>query len=119
MAAVVVAVAVPVTFARIAAKKWKMEMTKKQTIYLDTIHGLQAVKFMGYAESPCFDVTQCYDAVVQIKRSRDGAIYHSGEILHVPPSRVVEKSHVRNYHQYVKPAVLPERTEANTTKSRW
>ena len=74
-------------------------------------------QFLGWAKTPAHDVTGCFNAVVKLKRSR-GA-YHAGEVLHVPSWSVVTKSHVRDYHQYVRQAELPPRTEANTLPCRW
>lgn len=88
------------------------------TIYFEA--GIPATlipcQFIGWAKTPAHDVTGLFNAVIRLKRSH-GA-YHAGEVLHVPARCVVEKEGRRDYHQLVRTAALPARTEANTTSSR-
>lgn len=79
-------------------------MTK--TIYYETArNGLIPCEFLGWAKTPAHETTGLYNAVIRLKRGKAG--YETGEVLHVPPFYVVVKSHVQDYHQYVKPAELP------------
>lgn len=89
------------------------------TIYYEA--GLPAtlipVRFVGWAKSPAHDVTGCLNAVVQLKRTHQGA-YQCGEILHVPAGSVVQKAGRRNYFQLVRPATLPAVDPANLLPAR-
>ncbi len=93
-------------------------MARKQTLYYEA--GLPAslipVQFIAWAKTPLHDVTGCFNAVVKLKATH-GA-YQRGEVLHVPAGSVVVKAYVRSFHQYVRAAPLPERTEANTIPAR-
>ena len=88
-----------------------------KTIYYNALlNGLIPVQFLGYAKTPCHDVTGCFNVVVRLKRSR-GA-YRTGEVLHLPHSLVVEKAGRRDYQTRVRTANLPARTDANTRGAR-
>lgn len=88
------------------------------TIYYEA--GLPAtlipVQFIGWAKTPLHDITGLFDAVVRLKRS-SGA-YKRGEVLHVPPDRVVEKTGQRDYFIRVRQAKLPARDDSKLIPSR-
>lgn len=83
---------------------------KNQTIYYETARqGLVPVRFVGWTETP---LGLGYNATVKVKRTKAGL--ECGEVLRVPSWSIVTKAGVKNYHQMVKPAVLPVRTAENT-----
>lgn len=90
------------------------------TIYYETArHGLIACQFIGWAPSPCHDVTGQYNVVIRLKRGGlTGSGYYRGDVLHVPRSFVVEKAGRRDYHQLVRSAALPQVTDSNLIPAR-
>jgi hypothetical protein len=72
--------------------------------------------FVGWAPTPATEFTGLHNAVIRLKRTH--GTHHSGEVLHVPPQAVVVKAGRRDYHQLVRSATLPTRTDANTLNSR-
>lgn len=89
---------------------------KPQTIYYETTRsGLVPVKFLGWKLSP---LGLGYNAVIQFKRDvpavNGGLLYYRGERVAMPPKSIVVKAGRRDYHQQVKPAQLPARTDGNT-----
>lgn len=75
------------------------------------------VQFLGYAEAPMHHITGLYNVVIKLKRAVPGS-YSPGDVLHVPTRAVVRKAGVQYGIQRVAPAMLPPRTEENTTKAR-
>lgn len=69
-------------------------------------------QFIGWRKTPAHEVTGMWNAVIKLKRTH-GA-YKTGEVLNVPPHRVVEKAGRRDFFIRVRNAQLPARTEANT-----
>lgn len=82
-----------------------------EQLYYDTIGPLIPCKFIGWVKDEFCFYADKFEVLIEIGDTGHG--WTKGEKVQVLPRDVVVKAGMKGYHQMVRSAVLPKRTEQN------